>query len=638
MAHQAEVLVIGAGFAGLAAARALQVAGRRVVVLEAGHRPGGRAHTQRVSSALSLELGATWLHGLGTPDRPNPILSAAVEAGLSSAQPEPQRWWDSQFLLPGAATPLAGPQAVAVTRALADWQDAIDGLTPDSAGSAGQHLDEAWRKLEAHMQQQSVNDVSGCGGGRSAAGAAGAGDRGMPPAEAARRAWRWRERLERAIDGCRSTDDCSAAGLALYEEMERGVHVPLSCGFQAVAEWLAAPLDVRYGHAVETVAWGPSGVALACAGGVRLAAAAAVVTVSLGVLKAGCRGAGESGERSAELTGPAEPARPAGGRPLLRFEPPLPGWKLDAIERLRIGVVDKLIVEFGGEGEGGPADEAGVQAAVATSGQVPEATAAAAEGDELLGEQLQESGVQQQLRPGCSSAAAPAGGAGHERPLPAWARGVFSIRFGGPELKRPQGGALGPAAGGRGLAIIWLTGDEAVATEAASDGEILQAAQPRGRKLIQPIARAGLRTIAERFPAIRLPHGASWRRARVVGRSRWGADPLFRRGGPGGSYSYMGVDASPVDVAVLKAPLTAADAGQGPAAAGGGGPGQEGVGSGGVGTQAQQGASSTAAGAAPVLLIAGEACHVRHIGTMHGAFLTGQEAAQAWLVAQQAAC
>eukprot|EP00887_Chlorella_sp_A99_P007288 scaffold2.g7288.t1 len=274
--------------------------------------------------------------------------------------------------------------AVAVTRALAAWQDAIDGLTPNSAGSVGQHLDEAWWELEAHMQQQSVDDVSDCGGGRSAAGAAGAGDRGVPPAEAARRAWRWRERLERAIDGCRSTDDCSAAGLALYEEMERGVHVPLSCGFQAVAEWLAAPLDVRYGHAVETVAWGPSGVALACAGGVRLAAAAAVVTVSLGVLKAGCRGAGESGERSAELTGPAEPARPAGGRPLLRFEPPLPGWKLDAIERLRIGVVDKLIVEFGGEGEGGPADEAGVQAAVATSGQVPEATAAAAEGDELL--------------------------------------------------------------------------------------------------------------------------------------------------------------------------------------------------------------------------------------------------------------
>jgi polyamine oxidase len=57
-----DVLVIGAGLAGLAAARLLASHGRRVVVLESGTRYGGRAQS---SSALGgeLPLGGAWLHG-----------------------------------------------------------------------------------------------------------------------------------------------------------------------------------------------------------------------------------------------------------------------------------------------------------------------------------------------------------------------------------------------------------------------------------------------------------------------------------------------------------------------------------------------------------------------------------------------
>ncbi len=63
----AEVVVIGAGMAGLAAAIELQGAGHRVRVLEARDRVGGRIHT---SSAwdVPVELGASWVHGLaGNP-------------------------------------------------------------------------------------------------------------------------------------------------------------------------------------------------------------------------------------------------------------------------------------------------------------------------------------------------------------------------------------------------------------------------------------------------------------------------------------------------------------------------------------------------------------------------------------------
>jgi monoamine oxidase len=59
-----EVIVIGAGAAGLAAAEALARAGRSVLVLEARERIGGRVWTRRVPGlAVPVELGAEFVHG-----------------------------------------------------------------------------------------------------------------------------------------------------------------------------------------------------------------------------------------------------------------------------------------------------------------------------------------------------------------------------------------------------------------------------------------------------------------------------------------------------------------------------------------------------------------------------------------------
>jgi monoamine oxidase len=57
----ADVVVIGAGFAGLVAARELGRAGLGVLVLEARDRVGGRTWTDH-RLGHDLELGGTWVH------------------------------------------------------------------------------------------------------------------------------------------------------------------------------------------------------------------------------------------------------------------------------------------------------------------------------------------------------------------------------------------------------------------------------------------------------------------------------------------------------------------------------------------------------------------------------------------------
>ncbi|MDB6044829.1 MAG: hypothetical protein JWM63_3380 [Gammaproteobacteria bacterium] len=59
-----DVIIIGAGVAGLAAARALAEAGRSVLILEARDRVGGRVWTYReIDTAVPIELGAEFIHG-----------------------------------------------------------------------------------------------------------------------------------------------------------------------------------------------------------------------------------------------------------------------------------------------------------------------------------------------------------------------------------------------------------------------------------------------------------------------------------------------------------------------------------------------------------------------------------------------
>jgi monoamine oxidase len=74
-----DVVVIGAGIAGLATARGLAETGLRVELLEAAERVGGRVHTIRIAgSDLPVELGAEFVHG-----RPQELIALIEEAGLT---------------------------------------------------------------------------------------------------------------------------------------------------------------------------------------------------------------------------------------------------------------------------------------------------------------------------------------------------------------------------------------------------------------------------------------------------------------------------------------------------------------------------------------------------------------------------
>ncbi|MGO1117766.1 flavin monoamine oxidase family protein [Rhodovibrionaceae bacterium A322] len=74
-----DVVIIGAGAAGMAAARDLISAGHQVVVLEASDRIGGRIHTDTDTFGVPYDEGAHWLHN----DTLNPFIRYGKENGFS---------------------------------------------------------------------------------------------------------------------------------------------------------------------------------------------------------------------------------------------------------------------------------------------------------------------------------------------------------------------------------------------------------------------------------------------------------------------------------------------------------------------------------------------------------------------------
>src|SRR6187551_3268859 len=76
--RDADIVVIGAGAAGIAAARRVMAANRKVIVVEAASQVGGRCLTDISSFDVPFDRGARWMHN---PDT-NPMIKLARAAGL----------------------------------------------------------------------------------------------------------------------------------------------------------------------------------------------------------------------------------------------------------------------------------------------------------------------------------------------------------------------------------------------------------------------------------------------------------------------------------------------------------------------------------------------------------------------------
>jgi monoamine oxidase len=82
-----DVIIVGAGAAGLMAAHTLVKAGKTVTVLEARNRLGGRIHTTKLDFSCPTELGAEFVHG----DLPV-TLSLLKEAGIETTNVDFEMW------------------------------------------------------------------------------------------------------------------------------------------------------------------------------------------------------------------------------------------------------------------------------------------------------------------------------------------------------------------------------------------------------------------------------------------------------------------------------------------------------------------------------------------------------------------
>jgi len=277
-----DVAIIGAGAAGLAAARTLHDQGLDVVVLEARERIGGRVLTHRdAATPVPIELGAEFIHG-SAPE----IEDIVQKAALPSVDISGRRWQ-------------------------------IIGERFRRADDFWDRLDHVMRRLDKRRApDRSFADflVKKPGGRRLAL------DR--------RLALQYVEGFHAADPNRVSERALADAGSPGDDVRERRIGRVLD-GYDRVMEWLASPLGdrIRPAAIVTRIRWAPGNVSIELRhpdGRSRpsVDARAAIVTVPVGVLSA-----------------------PVGEPGAIQFDPELRA-KRPALERIAMGSVVRIVLRF----------------------------------------------------------------------------------------------------------------------------------------------------------------------------------------------------------------------------------------------------------------------------------------------------
>jgi monoamine oxidase len=226
-----DIIIVGAGAAGIAAGQRLRDRGRSVLLLETMHRIGGRAHTVNVQNQ-PLDLGCGWLH---SAER-NPLARLAETLGY------------------------------AIDRSRAAWQDQLRNL-----GFAAADQREAWQAYDALEERlREAPPSTDC-----------AGD-GIP------RDHRWRPYLDMvsgALNGA-ELDRVSARDLLAYDDHASEENWRLPAGYGTLIAEAAGPLTIRCGTRAVAIDYGSSHVRIETDNG-SIEAQAVIVTVPTDILARG---------------------------------------------------------------------------------------------------------------------------------------------------------------------------------------------------------------------------------------------------------------------------------------------------------------------------------------------------------------
>ena len=247
-AERRQVIVVGAGIAGLAAARTLADRGHDVVVLEARDRIGGRIWTSRWSDA-AIDLGASWIHGVDG----NPIAELARTVGVRTVATTYEN--SSDYGTDGR------PLDRAATAALKRWQHIVATAVSDAQDEAED--DDPDTSLRS-VAERAVNWAA------------------LPPPDRALVASVLNE-YEQEYAG--SATELSSRYFDDDNELEGG-DVLFPAGYGAITDHLAKGLTIRTGRVVDRIDWTGSGVTVS-AGADTYTGDHVVVTLPLGVLQSG---------------------------------------------------------------------------------------------------------------------------------------------------------------------------------------------------------------------------------------------------------------------------------------------------------------------------------------------------------------
>ena len=241
-ARRTSVIVVGAGVAGLAAARKLARAGHPVTVLEARNRIGGRVWTD-VNEGVPMDIGAGWIHG---PGGRNPITQLAKDAGAKTYLTND----DSVQVFNAAGTDVTTTQfsvgSKKVDAMLAAVTAAMAGPAPDRSLASALIAANPAALTDPYCVYLLTSSLEFDTGG-------------------------WLEAL--------------SARNHFNGDKYPGRDVLFPNGYKAIPELLARGLDVRLNAPVTRVTHASSGVTIH-AGGATYTADYAIVTIPLGVLKA----------------------------------------------------------------------------------------------------------------------------------------------------------------------------------------------------------------------------------------------------------------------------------------------------------------------------------------------------------------